>query len=373
MTQGGTVTPRGGAPRQPVDLDRRRGWARIAAVVACLFGTLVFGLCIAGLVLLGFAGVARFWSFWGDTDFEDVPIWKWAPGGAGVGAAVVVALSLLGAFFYYWRGAGRQVLREVHAAPADPVRHRQFLNIAEELAIGIGRRAPAVWVVPEEVPNALSVRTSADRVLVLTEGCAELPRDEIEAICAHEFGHLWADDAHWVTSGMVVLARARQLSGWITIGGIAVVMLVVALAWKSEFELVLWSTGLMGVAAAVLGLIAHYPLRRLEVAVRRNADKIADVVAVKLARNPESLGGVCERLGRHRGRVRHVGWRSELLWFEAIEDAANAAPARHFMADPDEDATIAELEREMERRCADELRRRAQAAYAAAGVGGPRA
>ena len=343
----------------------------MSAIVACLFGTAVFGLSIAGLVLLGFAAVARFWSFWGDTDFADVPIWRWAPGGAAVIAGAVVVLCLLGAFFFYWRGAGRQVLHEVRAQPADPVRHRQFINIAEGLAIGMGRQPPSVWVVPEDVPNALSVRTSRERILVLTEGCNTLPRAEIEAVCAHEVGHLWADDAHWVTSGMVVLARARKLSGWITIAGVTIAVLVGGLAWESEFELVLWSTGLMGVAAALLGVVAHFPLRRFEVGVRRNADRIADVVAVTLAKNPESLGAVCARLGAHAGRVRHVGWRSELLWFEAIEGAASATPARHFLARNGKTAAadIATMEAEMGRRGADELRERARAADAAAGVG----
>ena len=364
------VQPVPDAPvRRPVDLVRRRGWARISAVVACLFGTAVFGLSVAGLVLLGFVAVARFWSFWGDTEFADVPIWRWAPGGAAVIAVSVVVLSLLGVFLFYWRGAGRQVLHEVRAEPADRVRHRRFINIAEGLAIGMGRPAPVVWVVPEDVPNALSVRTSRERILIVTEGCDKLPRDEIEAICAHEMGHLWADDAHWVTSGMVVLARARKLSGWITVGGVAVVMIVAGLAWESEFELVLWSTGLMGLAAAVLGVVSHFPLRRLEVGVRRNADRIADVVAVTLAKNPESLGKVCARLGEDERRVRHVGWRSELLWFETIEGSSSAAPARHFFAASNDDAAdLLTLEADMLRRGAQELRERARAAYAAAGV-----
>lgn len=364
--------PRAEPTHTPVDLDRRRGWARIAAVVACLVGTTVFGVSIAGLVLVGFAAVARFWSFWGDTDFADVPVWRWAPGGAAVGAAVIVLVSLGGVFLAYWRGAGRQVLHEVHAEPSDPVRHRQFRNLVEELAIGLGRPAPDVWVAPEDVPNALSVRTSRERILVVTAGCSTLPRHEIEALCAHEMGHLWADDAHWVTSGMVVLARARRLSGWITTFGGVVVVFVIGAAYYSDLELVLWSTGLLGLAAFALGVLAHAPLRRLEVAVRRNADRIADVVAVKLARNPESLGALCDRLSAHAGRVRHVGWRSELLWFEAVEGITSAAPARTFWAGDGPDDR-ADLEADAATRGARELSDRARAAYAAAGLPPPSA
>jgi Zn-dependent protease with chaperone function len=349
-----------------VDLDRRRGWARLAAIVACLTGTLVFGLSCAGLVLLGFVAVARFWSFWGDTDFADVPLWRLAPGGAAAFGLIVVALSLLAVFFYFWRGAGRQVLTEVAARPADPQHHRNFVNIAEELSIGIGRTPPTVYVTDDDVPNSLSVRTSKDRALVLTTGCLKLPRHEIEALCAHEIGHLWADDAHWVTAGMVVLARARRFARVIMAAGAFVAGSVAALAYYSDLELVLWSTFLLGVAMGVLGWLSHVPLRELELRVRRQADRIADVVAVKLAKNPESLGAVCLRLGANPGRVGHTGWRSELMWFEAVHDLAHVSSSAHLFAEGDE---LAELAAPSAARMAtDELRHRAADAYRAAGA-----
>jgi Zn-dependent protease with chaperone function len=352
--------------RTAEDLDRRRGWARFAAVVACLAGTLVFGLSCAGLVLLGFVAVARFWSFWGDTDFADVPLWSLAPGGAAVFGLLVVALSLLAVFFYFWRGAGRQVLAEVAARPADPQRHRNFLNIAEELSIGIGRTPPTVYVSDDEVPNSLSVRTSNARALVLTTGCLQLPRHEIEALCAHEIGHLWADDAHWVTAGMVVLARARRFARVIMAAGAFVATIVGAFAYYSDFEVVLWSTFLLGVAMAALGWMSHIPLRKLELSVRRQADRIADDVAVKLAKNPESLGAVCLRLGANPGRVGHSGWRSELMWFEAVHDLDHVSSSAHLFAKPDELA--AQARPIAESMAADELRCRAREAYRTAGA-----
>jgi Zn-dependent protease with chaperone function len=358
-----------GQARTPIELDRRRGWARIAAVVACLTGTLVFGLSCAGLVLLGFVAVARFWSFWGDTDFDDVPLWRLAPGGATYFGLFVVALSLLAVFFYFWRGAGRQVLAEVRAEPADPVEHRVFLNVAEELAIGIGRTPPKVYVSDDIVPNSLSVRTARGRALVVTTGCLALPRDEVEALCAHEIGHLWADDAHWVTAGMVVLARARKFARVIMSAGVMVTVAVGGVAYYSDLEIVLWSTFLIGLAMAVLGVLSHVPLRKLELSVRRQADRIADVVAVQLAKNPESLGAVCLRLGANPGRVGHSGWRSELMWFEAVHDLAHVSSTAHLFAEADE--LVQRVGATAERMGAGELRDRAAEAYRTAGVALP--
>ena len=70
----------------------------------------------------------------------------------------------------------------------------------------------------------------------------------------------------------------------------------------------------------MLGWVSKHSLRKLELSVRCHADDIADVAAIELARNPASLGAVCARLASNPARVTHVGWRSELLWFEAAEN-----------------------------------------------------
>ena len=87
-------------------------------------------------------------------------------------------------------------------------------------------------------------------------------------------------------------------------------------------EVVLWSTGLVALLLLGLGWVAKTTLRTLERGVRGHADEIADVLAVRLAKNPQSLGSVCARLAANPDRVSPVGWRSELMWFEAVEPIA---------------------------------------------------
>lgn len=286
-------------------------------MVACLTGVAVFALSAAGVVMIAFAAAARGWSFFTHKSITDSPVWKWAPGGAGVLGALAVVISFGGAFWYFWRGASRQVLTEVAAVPMDRNQFPGFFNVVEALSIGVGRQMPTLYITDDPVPNVMSLRSNSGRSLVLTSGCATLPRDEVEAMCAHEIGHLWASDAHWVTSGMVALARARRFGGFIvTLGGLLFV-LVASLAYYGD--VVLWTTGLVGLLLLGLGLVSKTALRKLEVSVRRHADEIADVVAVKLAKNPSSLGSVCARLAANPGRVSPVGWRSELLWFESVE------------------------------------------------------
>ncbi len=189
-------------------LDHRRGWARVHALVACLVGVSIFALSAAAFVMIGFAATARFWSWVTGTSFLDSPVWTWAPGGAGAFGAFAVVVSFVGAFWYFWRGASPQVLREVDAQPIDTSVNSIVSNVVDALSIGLGRQAPVLYVTDDPAPNTLSLRSRRARSLVVTTGCATLTRDELEALCAHELGHLWANDAHWVTSGMVALARA---------------------------------------------------------------------------------------------------------------------------------------------------------------------
>jgi Zn-dependent protease with chaperone function len=285
--------------------------------VACLIGVLIFALSAAAFVMIAFAAAARAWSWATGTSFMDAPVWSWAPGGAGALGALAVVVSFLGAFWYFWRGASPAVLKEVDAERLDMATAPVVFNVVEALSIGIGQQSPTLYLTDDPTPNALSLRSRRSRILVVTSGCSALTRDELEALCAHELGHLWATDAHWVTSGMVALARARRFGSRILVIGTLLVGLVAGIAYYTE--IFLWSAGFTGAALVVLGWIARHSLRRLEFSVRRHADEIADVVAIRLARNPASLGAVCARLAANPDRVSPVGWRSELMWFEAVE------------------------------------------------------
>jgi heat shock protein HtpX len=299
-------------------LDRRRGWARVEATVACLVGISVFALTAAGLVIIAFAAVARAWSWFTDRDLVDAPVWSWAPGGAAALAVLAVAVSFAGAFWYFWQGAAEQVLREIGAVPLRDGAFPQYRNVVEGLCIGLGTPMPELYVCDEPVPNAISTRSSRHRALCLTWGCSTLPRDELEALCAHELGHLTARDAHWVASGMVALSRARRFADAILGLGLALAVLVGWAAW--DLGLYLWSTGLVAISLLLLGWLSRAATRRLELSVRHRADEIADVVAIRLARNPASLGALCARLADDTRRVRRTGARSELLWFETVEE-----------------------------------------------------
>ena len=76
------------------------------------------------------------------------------------------------------------------------VRASHHLGRAAGLGQGaLGRPVPELWVTKDQVPNALSMRSSSRRVVCTTSGVALLSCDRLEATPAHELGHVWAQDA----------------------------------------------------------------------------------------------------------------------------------------------------------------------------------
>lgn len=296
-------------------LDERRGWARMRAVVVCLVGIGVIALSAAMLALTVLAAVARFWTWIRRRDIDSTGVWGIATQTAVLAGVIAVVVSFAIFFWWFWTGAIPVVLKEVKAERVDEPKgegQRRTMNLLEELSIGLGRPIPELWITKDQVPNALSMRSSNRRVVCTTTGVASLSRDELEAMLAHELGHVWAVDAHWVASGMVALARGLIL---LTSGAVMLVLLLAG--WRSVG--ILWSTMLFAVALMVLGAMSTSLLRRLELNMRHHADVIADVVAVKLARNPGSLAALCARLAENEDDVASAGWRSELMWFEMVE------------------------------------------------------
>ena len=197
-----------------VTLDDRRGWVRVRAVVVCLVGIGVIALSAAMLALVMLAAAARFWTWLRRRDIESTGIWGIATETAVGAGMIAVVISFAIFFWWFWTGAVDAVLSEVGAERVDEPEgegQRRTMNLLEELSIGLGRPIPELWVTNDEIPNALSMRSSKRRVVCTTSGVASLSRDELEAMLAHELGHVWALDAHWVASGMVALARGR---GW---------------------------------------------------------------------------------------------------------------------------------------------------------------
>lgn len=330
-------------PERLRSLDHRRLGARLRAPVWVVAGAVFAGGAAAGAGLLILGALAYGWSRLLDRSIRDFPFWGWAGEvaevlGTIVGlviAGTIVIYGLFGAPAKLLHAVGARTLDGTGQPDPDPVASGRLRNVAEELALGLGVGVPRLALIDDPAPNAMSVRQWSRRTLVATTGLMRLPRDEVEAVLAHEMAHLHARDARWITAAESSVASAHRITGLIVgLGG-----LIAALGFYLDL---MFSLIALGALLAVVGGIGRLLVGRAMSRIRREGDELADVAAILLARNPESLGKVCERLMADPLVVATRPEIARLVWFELVPDDGVSLVAAARELDARADAAYAE-------------------------------
>ncbi|MBX7137870.1 MAG: M48 family metallopeptidase [Oligoflexia bacterium] len=201
------------------------------------------------------------------------------------GALLAVALGGFGALIGYYKGASI-VMAVSGATPLNPADDRELQNVVEEIAIAAGVAPPKIYLIDDSAPNAFATgRDPRHAAIAVTTGLrSKLNREELQAVIAHEFGHIVNYDIRLmmitaVLAGAIVLlcdffwralrfggprGRSDRKSG----GAAQVVFLVLALA---------------------LALLAPVVAKLVQLAVSRQREFLADATSVRLTRNPNGL------------------------------------------------------------------------------------
>ena len=278
----------------PVDLfsqqeaNRRR--SRLLVVVFVLF-----------FAWLGFGG--------------DFIFWRWtlaAPEGAyhHVFPWLGIAMTALatGITWVAWSSGAQKVLWSAGASElrlAESDAERQLENVVEEMAIASGIPKPRIYLIEDDDPNALVTgRDPQTAHLAVTTGLlAKLSRDELQAVVAHEMGHVKNYDMQLMTLlagivGAVALiadgmgrvmrgtSRVRLAGGGSRRGGkgggnLGPLMLVVLAVW-----IISW-------------ILAPIVTRLLAMGVSRKREYLADSMAAQFTRNPLALASALEKIERN--------------------------------------------------------------------------
>lgn len=176
-------------------------------------------------------------------------------------------------------------------------KERQLVNVVEEMAIAAGIARPRIWIVPDPDPNAFA--TGLDQThahIAVTQGLLDLcNRDELQAVVAHELGHVKNLDVRLMTTlaalvGAVALMHdgvGRLLSSGGRIGGSrgggkgkggGVVVIVVLVVWVISWILA--------------PIIAQF----LAMAVSRKREYLADAMGAQFTRNPMALASALTKI-----------------------------------------------------------------------------
>jgi len=212
----------------------------------------------------------------------------------GFPVATVIALSLAsfngGAAYFYGDGI---VMRSVGAMPLDfeNPSHKKLHNIVVEMALASGLPMPKIFVMADASPNAFATGRGPQKAsIVVTEGLLEtMNREELQAVIAHEMGHIKSLDILTMTVVAVLVGTVAILSDWAVrswrYGGMRG-----RRRGKGQSALIL-------IIIVVLVLISPLVSRIIAMAVSRSREYEADASSAEFTRNPGALADALEKIG----------------------------------------------------------------------------
>lgn len=246
----------------------------------------VFVLLLAGLGFVLDVGVLGTWP---PTRPYDLP---WG----SLGALGFGAVSAAGAFFE----GDRVVLAGMRARPVNPERlaERQFQNVAEEMAIAAGLPTPKLYVVPDPDPNAFATGRDPHRAAIaVTEGLLEaLDREELQAVVAHEMGHVRNLDIRTMTVVGVLAGTIAIMAD--------LILRTHAYGGARRRGRDAGGLGFLIPLGLLLAVLAPLLARLLELAVSRVREFEADRSGAELTRNPLALASALTKIEAHGAPTR---------------------------------------------------------------------
>jgi len=186
---------------------------------------------------------------------------------------------------------------------------QRLMNVVEEMTIAAGTAKPRVWLVPDDAPNAFAtgVKPTESHIAVTEGAIATLNREELQAIVAHEMGHIVNYDVRLMTLltalvGMVALVnsstfrvmrlgggrRGSRSSSRGKDGGVGLLVVVLLVVW-----VISWA-------------IAPLVTRFVAMKVGRSREYLADAMSAQFTRNPGALASALEKIGSSKVKPKAI-------------------------------------------------------------------
>jgi heat shock protein HtpX len=199
-----------------------------------------------------------------------------------VGIAFALAMALNAVSYWY---SDRIVLRMYHANIVSENIAPELYSMIYQLSVKAGLPMPKIAIINNETPNAFATgRTPENAVVAVTSGALSLlRREELEAVLAHELGHIKNRD-------MFISTVAAVIAG--TIGYLG--FMGRWMLWSRGSRKESGYTQLIG----VLLLAIFIPLAALliRMAISRSREYAADESGASISGNPEALADALIRI-----------------------------------------------------------------------------
>ncbi|MBK5188732.1 MAG: M48 family metallopeptidase [Gemmatimonadaceae bacterium] len=215
-----------------------------------------------------------------------------------------IVLTLLGAGMakYSYSAGPTNVLRSTGAREiidAQTPQEKQLVNVVEEMSVASGIAKPHVWIVDDPDPNAFATgHDEGDSNVAVTQGLLAIcSRDELQAVIAHEMGHIKNLDVRLMTllaalvgavtliadgAGRVMFnggfGRGRRSSSDRDSGGSNPLVILLFVVW-----IISW-------------ILAPFITRLLAMGVNRKREYLADAMSAQFTRNPLALASALTKI-----------------------------------------------------------------------------
>lgn len=198
------------------------------------------------------------------------------------------------------RGVAESIGGKLISTDTSNAKHRQLLNVVEEMSIASGIPVPPVYVMAEEHGiNAFAAGMSIDDAVIgVTQGALDaFSREELQGVIAHEFSHILNGDMRLNTRligalfGITCIAHFGHLildnsnstrhvsrSSSDSNKGFAVIILI-------------------AIVCLVLGWLGTLFGNMIKAAISRQREFLADASAVQFTRNDQGIAGALKKIG----------------------------------------------------------------------------
>lgn len=212
----------------------------------------------------------------------------------------------------------------------DP-QEKVYYNIVSEMALASGIPMPEIYVIKQEL--AINAFTSGhnhqNANVVVTQGALnEFTRDELQAVVAHEFGHIVSGD---VRSNIELLSVAFSFSALFTVGYYFLRLMGSGRRRRSSSknggggQLIVIAIGIM-----IFGAIGSFVSRIISSMFSRQREYLADALSVQFTRYPAGLGSALAKIrdnsygsvlaSANGAEVSSICFGSSITWMSSVFD-----------------------------------------------------
>jgi heat shock protein HtpX len=238
-----------------------------------------------------------------------------------VGLVLALGIAAVGSWSSYMYG-DRLVLRVSRAQPAAREQYPKLHNIVEGLCIAAGMPVPAIYVIPEEAPNAFATGRNPEHAsIAVTDGLLKtLNRVELEGVVAHELSHVKNRDILVGTLTATLVGVVVLLTGWMRWG----------LFWGGGRGRGRDGGGnpIILIVALVAMILAPLAAQLIRFGVSRRREYLADADGALLTRYPPGLAAALRKIGSATNTMRVANNATAHLWFSQPSRAVGEGHSR---------------------------------------------